>query len=82
MPRNAGTGSKPAISSVTAGSLHCALLLDTVVTRSSGWHMAFVFPTAGVIRLGLLVIGSGALAGLLPGMRAARLDVKTALATD
>ncbi len=68
-----------ACAGVVAGSVHCALLLHTVVARSSGWHLDFVFPTASVLRVSALVIAAAAAAGLAPAVRAARLDVKDAL---
>jgi putative ABC transport system permease protein len=67
---------------VLAGAAQCALFLDTLVENLSGWRLDFVFPVAGAARIGGLVILTAALAGLVPGLRAARLDVKDALAHE
>ena len=67
---------------IAAGAAQCALFLDTLVEHLSGWRLEFVFPTEGALRIGILVILTAALAGLVPGLRAARLDVKDALAHE
>ena len=65
-----------------AGTLQCKMFLEILVAADSGWRIDFVFPLAGALRMGALVIVTGALAGLLPGIRAARLEVKEALAVE
>jgi putative ABC transport system permease protein len=70
------------VGGVLAGSLHSALLLHTVVARNSGWLIPFAFPWAGALRMTLMTIGIAALSGFVPGLRAARLDAKTALASE
>jgi putative ABC transport system permease protein len=67
---------------VALGSLQCILLLRTVVVQNSGWHFSFVFPTANVAQFCAWVLVAAAVAGLVPGLRAARLDVKAALASE
>jgi putative ABC transport system permease protein len=70
------------VGGIASGSLQCVLLLETVVAQNSGWHLDFVFPAASVAKFCLWVMVSAAIAGLFPGLRAARLDVKTALASE
>jgi putative ABC transport system permease protein len=70
------------VGGIASGSIQCELLLRTVVAQNSGWHLDFVFPVQSVARFSLLVLATSAAAGLLPGLRAARLDVKTALASE
>jgi putative ABC transport system permease protein len=70
------------VSGVIAGTIHSVLLLHTLVLQGSGWNLEFVFPTASAVRISVLVLIASAVAGLLPGLRAARLDVKEALAAE
>jgi putative ABC transport system permease protein len=70
------------VGGIASGSIQCELLLRTVVAQNSGWHLDFVFPGESVLRFSLLVLGASAVAGFLPGLRAAQLDVKTALASE
>lgn len=67
---------------VFAGALQCKMFLEILVAEQSGWRFDFAFPVEASLRLGVLVVVTAALAGLLPGMRAARLDVKDALARE
>jgi len=67
---------------VFAGSLTSALLLKTAFARSAGWHIDFVFPTAAVVRICLLVVAAAAAAGLAPAIRAARLVIRDALTSE
>lgn len=71
-----------AVSGIFAGAVQCKMFLEILVAEQAGWHFAFVFPTEGATRMGLLVIVTAAVAGLLPGLRAASLEVKDALAQD
>ncbi|MFI5306549.1 MAG: FtsX-like permease family protein [Polyangiales bacterium] len=75
-------GVSAACAGVFAGSLTSALLLRTAFAHSSGWHVAFVFPTAGAVRICVLVVTAAALAGLAPGLRAARLVIRDALSSE
>jgi putative ABC transport system permease protein len=65
-----------------AGAMQCKMFLEILVAEETGWRIDFVFPLDGALRMGALVIIAGALAGFLPGLRAARLEVKEALAAD
>lgn len=67
---------------VFAGAIQCKMFLEILVAEQSGWRFDFVFPLEGALRLSSLVIVTAALAGLLPGMRAARLDIKDALSRE
>jgi putative ABC transport system permease protein len=71
-----------AIGGVLAGASQTELFLETLVKRNAGWHLPFVFPLEGAVRITVLVIATAALAGLVPGLRAARLDIKDALAHE
>jgi putative ABC transport system permease protein len=71
-----------AVAGVAAGAAHCALFLRTLVAGLSGWHLPFVFPTEGALRIAVFVVVTAAVAGLVPGIRAARLDIKDALAHE
>ncbi len=67
---------------VAVGTLQALLFLRTVALDISGWHMDFVFPLEGALRIGALVVITSAAAGFLPGLRAARMEIKEALAYE
>lgn len=71
-----------AVGGVLSGMVQCVLFLETLVVSRSGWHLDFVFPLEATLRIAALVMLTGAIAGFLPGMRAARLEVKEALAYE
>lgn len=48
----------------------------------TGWQVDYLFPWAAALRVASLVIVTAALAGLLPGRRAARMSVPEALAYE
>ena len=64
---------------VLTGTVQCLLFLRTVAIENNGWRLNFIFPLAGTLRIGALVILTSAVAGWLPGLRAARLEIKEAL---
>jgi len=64
------------------GALQTWLFLDTIAVMQSGWHLDFLFPVEASARIGLLVIATSALAGLLPGVRASRLEIRDAIAYE
>lgn len=70
------------VGGILAGTVQCLLFLQTIAADEAGWHLSFVFPFAGALRIGLLVIATSTVAGLLPGLRASRLEVKEALAYE
>jgi putative ABC transport system permease protein len=65
-----------------AGAMQSKMFLEVLVAQQSGWRFDFVFPSDAAIRLAVLVIATAAIAGLLPGIRAARLDIKDALSRE
>lgn len=67
---------------IASGALLCMLFLRTLLVHTTGWHLEFAFPFANAARIGLMVVGASALAGLLPGRRAAKMNVKDALAYE
>jgi putative ABC transport system permease protein len=67
---------------VFAGAVQCKMFLEVLVADQAGWHFDFVFPVEAASRLTIMVILTAALAGLLPGLRAARLDIKDALSRE
>ena len=68
------------VGGVLSGVVQCVLFLETLVVSRSGWHLDFIFPLDATLRIAVLVLITAAVAGLLPGMRAARLEIKEALA--
>ncbi|MDH5673987.1 MAG: ABC transporter permease [Myxococcales bacterium] len=71
-----------ALIGIAAGAVQCLMFLEILVAKQSGWHLSFIFPYEGAVRIGLLVVLTAAVAGFVPGLRAARLDVKEALAYE
>lgn len=67
---------------VFAGAIQSKMFLEILVAEQAGWRFDFVFPTEAALRLGVLVVVTAAFAGLLPGIRAARLDIKDALSRE
>ena len=67
---------------VFAGAIQSKMFLEVLVAEQAGWRFDFVFPMEAALRLALLVVVTAALAGLLPGLRAARLDIKDALSRE
>jgi putative ABC transport system permease protein len=67
----------------TLAAIPSALLfVDTVGFQATGWSVPFRFPTAAVIRVVMSVVCFSIASGLLPGWRAARLKITTALAYE
>ena len=58
------------------------VFLKVIGTATSGWNLPYGFPFATALRMTLFVVGAAALAGFLPGRRAAAMDVKEALAYE
>ncbi len=67
---------------IASGALLCMLFLRTLLVHTTGWHLEFTFPIDNAIRISLMVVCASALAGLLPGRRAARMNVKNALSYE
>lgn len=64
------------------GALQTWLFLDTIAVMQSGWHLDFYFPVEASVRICALVVATAALAGLLPGIRAAQLEIRDAIAYE
>jgi putative ABC transport system permease protein len=58
------------------------VLIKVVGIATSGWALPYFFPYETAVRVSVLVVGAAMLAGFLPGKRAAKLDVKEALAFE
>jgi putative ABC transport system permease protein len=65
-----------------AGAIQSKMFLEILVAEQAGWRFDFVFPAQAAARLAILVVVTAAFAGLLPGLRAARLDIKDALSRE
>ena len=75
-------GLASAVCGIIAGIPQGYLFLKVTGVATSGWNLPYGFPIESAVRVSLEIICAAALAGLLPGLRAARLDVKDALAYD
>jgi putative ABC transport system permease protein len=58
------------------------VLVKVVGVATSGWSLPYLFAYETALRVSALVVAAAMLAGLLPGQRAAKLDVKEALAFE
>jgi putative ABC transport system permease protein len=58
------------------------VLIKVVGIATSGWSLPYMFPIMTALRTSALIVGAAILAGFLPGKRAAKLDVKEALAFE
>jgi putative ABC transport system permease protein len=58
------------------------VLIKVVGVATSGWLLPYLFPYETALRVSALVVLAAMLAGFLPGKRAAKLDVKEALAFE
>lgn len=67
---------------VLCGALQGAVVLESVVGPATEWRLDYVFAPDTAIRVGLLVVVTSAIAGLLPARRAARIDVQDALSYE
>jgi putative ABC transport system permease protein len=71
-----------AVGGVAVGAFQTVLFLETLGVEQLGWHLDYVFPLSGALRISLLVIATSAAAGILPGLRAARMEIRDALAYE
>jgi putative ABC transport system permease protein len=55
------------------------VLIKVIGHATSGWALPYMFPTHAALRISLLITTAAAIAGFLPGRKAAQLDVKEAL---
>ncbi len=68
-----------AVTGVAVGAVQGALLLTVLESIGKGMRVDYVFPTETAVRVAALVALTAAVAGVLPGRRAATTDVKEAL---
>lgn len=71
-----------AIGGMLLGVLQTWLFLDTIAVMQSGWRLEFIFPLEASLRIAGLVVMTAGLAGLLPGIRASRLEIRDAIAYE
>lgn len=67
---------------VAAGIPEGFLFLKVIGVATSGWNLPYAFPVETALRVGVVIVAAAGLAGLLPGVRASRLDVRDALSYD
>jgi putative ABC transport system permease protein len=58
------------------------ILLRVISRHTNGWTLAYGFPVEAAARIAVFVVAAAVCAGFLPGRRASRLDVKTALSYE
>jgi ABC-type antimicrobial peptide transport system permease subunit len=58
------------------------VFMRVIGMSSNGWHLPYTFPLETALRVSSIVIVAAAISGLLPGRRAAGMDVKEALAYE
>jgi putative ABC transport system permease protein len=75
-------GFTSAFCGIVAGVPQGYLFMNVVGMSSNGWHLPYFFPLETALRVSSIVIVAAALSGLLPGRRAAAMDVKEALAYE
>jgi putative ABC transport system permease protein len=78
----AALGVAAAVLGVLCGALQGAVVVHGIVGPGVDWDLDFVFPAATAARVGLLVVATAAIAGLIPARRAARIDVQRALSWE
>ncbi len=67
---------------IAAGVPQGFIFLKVIGISTSGWNLTYTFPVETALRVGLAILAAAALAGVLPGLRAARLDVRDALSYE
>ena len=75
-------GTCAALFGVLTGVPEGYIFMHVVGTASNGWHLPYVFPLETALRVSGLVVVAAAMAGFVPGRRAAHMDVKEALAYE
>ncbi|MET0343639.1 MAG: FtsX-like permease family protein [Polyangiales bacterium] len=75
-------GVTAAICGVSAGIPLGVLLVKVVGSAAGGWKLQYYFPVEAALRVSLLVGIAAALAGIFPGRKVAKLDVKEALSYE
>jgi putative ABC transport system permease protein len=75
-------GFSAALSGIAFGIPLGLVLIKVVGIATSGWALPYYFPYETALRVTGLIVTAALLAGFFPGTRAARLDVKEALAFE
>jgi putative ABC transport system permease protein len=75
-------GFAAAVCGIIAGVPQGFVFMRVIGMSSNGWHLPYEFPVETALRASLIVIVAAGISGLLPGRRAARMDVKEALAYE
>jgi len=75
-------GFSAAVCGIIAGVPQGYIFLKVIGTATSGWNLAYGFPLTSALRVFFVIVLIAALAGLLPGVRAARLSVRDALSYE
>ena len=75
-------GLAAALCGVLTGIPQGILFMRVIGMSANGWHLPYGFPVETAVRVSSFVIIAAALAGYLPGRRAASMDVKEALAYE
>lgn len=75
-------GLAAALCGVLTGIPQGVLFMRVIGLSANGWHLSYGFPIETALRVSSFVILAAALAGYLPGRRAAGMDVKEALSYE
>ncbi|HEX5655714.1 MAG TPA: FtsX-like permease family protein [Polyangiales bacterium] len=75
-------GFTAAVCGIVAGVPQGFVFMRVIGMSSNGWHLPYTFPLETALRVSSIVIVAAAVSGLLPGRRAAGMDVKEALAYE
>lgn len=75
-------GFTAAVCGIIAGVPQGFVFMRVIGMSSNGWYLPYMFPSETALRVGSVVVVAAALSGLLPGKRAAAMDVKEALAYE
>jgi putative ABC transport system permease protein len=75
-------GLSASFSGIAVGVPLGLVLIKVVGIATSGWALPYYFPYETALRVSSLVVVAAVLAGFFPGTRAAKLDVKEALAFE
>jgi putative ABC transport system permease protein len=75
-------GFTAAFCGIVAGVPQGYVFMRVIGESSNGWHLPYSFPLETALRVSSIVVVAAALSGLLPGRRAAAMDVKEALAYE
>lgn len=75
-------GLSAAVCGVLTGVPQGYIFMHVIGTSANGWNLPYGFPAETALRISLVVVTAAALAGYLPGRRAAAMDVKEALSYE